>query len=188
MMKFYFKHIIKKSLKGFTLIELVISIALISLMSTGLLNLVFTTNLMTKEIELISENQLKLEYGLNYIINEIDSADLIIAKDFSSTKYNDNNLGILLVNIDASSKNKKYSVTTYIYERKQLVRINQKYPVLHKRMDLKDFSGNNPIIDELESFSSNYNEKNKTLKITLKNKFEELEKVHYIRGVIYDFE
>ena len=186
-MKFYFKHIIKKSLKGFTLIELVISIALISLMSTGLLNLVFSTNLLTKEIELTSENQLKLDYGLNYIINEIDSADLIITKDFSSTKYK-NILGILLVNIDTSSKDKKYSVTTYIYERKQLVRINQKYSVLHKRMDLKDFSGNNPILDELESFSSNYNEKNKILKIILKNKYEELEKTHYIRGVIYDFE
>ncbi len=186
MMKLYFKHIIKQKFKAFTLIEIVISVSLISLLSIGLLKIVFATNLLSKELELISENQLKLEYGLNYIINEIDSADLIIEKNFSSTKYKDN-LGILLVKVDNTSKKEKYSVTTYVYDKKQLIRINEKYSVLHNRIDLKDFNGNNPIIDNLESFDAHYNEINKVLKISLENEFEELEKIHFIRGVIYDF-
>lgn len=166
--------------KGYTVIELLLTIALISLLLTGLLNIVLVSNNFAKDLENSYENQLKLQYGLDFMINEIDSADYIIERNLPKT------IGILLVKFDENKKKEKYSITTYIFKQKQILRLNQKREVLQNNISLNDFKGGNVLIDSIESFNSVYNSDSKILTLSISNDIEEINIKHYIRGVIYE--
>ncbi len=166
--------------KGYTVIELVLTIALISLLLSGLLNVVLVSNNFANDLENFYENQLKLQYGLDYLINEIDSADLIIEKNLPET------IGILLVKVEENNKDSKYSITTYLFKQKQILRLNQKRSVLPDKIRINDFEGRNVLIDGIESFNSSYDNESKILSITISDSVEKIDKKHYIRGVIYE--
>lgn len=185
MIKYPYKITFNKKLKAYTLIELVLSIALISIISTGLLLMVFASNLLVTYQENSYDNQLKLEYGLNYMINEIDSADFIISQELLGV-LPENSLDIFLVKVDKNSEKKKYSITTYIYNNKKIIRLNYKKAELPKKIDYNHFSGKNTLIDEIENFSSTYESDSKLLTIKIEDQFQEIIKSHYIRGVIHE--
>lgn len=166
--------------KGYTVIELLLTIALISLLLTGLLNVVLTSNNFAKDLENSYENQLKLQYGLDFMINEIDSADFIIERNLPNT------IDVLLVKFEENKVKEKYSITTYIFKQKQILRLNQKRKVLQNNISLNDFEGRNVLIDNIEFFNSSYDCDSKILSISISDDIEEINMKHYIRGVIYE--
>lgn len=184
MMKSLFKDIGNKKQDGYTLIELVFSIFLISIISYALLKLIFASNIFIKNEEDFSSKIFEIEFGLQYIVNELDSADILIING-NGNKFDDI-LGILIVKINDSSIEEKYSITTYINDRNQITRLNEKRKELPKKFyDLSKY-GSNALLGDIVSFETEIDKNSKTLTLRIENEFEILEKKHYIRGKIYE--
>lgn len=94
-MKSNYKDINKLKIKGFTLFELVLSIALLALITSGLLNLTYSSNKLLNSIDRKINREVEIKYGLDYIINEIDRASYIIPNSIRGSEGS--NLEIIIV-------------------------------------------------------------------------------------------
>lgn len=175
-------YIMKKKIKGFMLVELVFSIALISFILISLTYVVHTSTIVSNKMEKEYENSLNLEFTIDYILSEIDSSDKIIIGYINGISRK-NQLGLVLLNYDSYSK---YSYTTYILKDKQIIRLNYKSNVLPNYFTFGSFNGRNPIIDNVNEFDCSYNSNNKMLNVNISSDNYSIKESHNIRGVIFD--
>lgn len=115
--------------KGFTLIELILSLSLISLILLTVFNImhysIMTSNVSRYKDEILTNGR----YGLEYMINEIKSADKIIDSNLIqsfNTEY-PNNLGFVLYNFHKGSSNEaeRHEFTSYYVRNNRLQRIKR---------------------------------------------------------------
>lgn len=150
MMICYTKLLFQKN-KGFTLIELILVLAIASIIFLPLYSIL---NLTSKTCALGEEKDellLNARYGIEYVKNEIKSADIVVSADKIKNlkaKY-PGNIGFLLVFIDGKS----YKYVSYYSENGKLVRIacdsvEGKYP------SSTDFSGHNQVCRLVEDVST----------------------------------
>lgn len=170
-------------LKGFTLIEVIIGIFLISLLSVALANSIFGLNLLTKNIESENETLISKNYGIDYIVNEIDSSQYAILMPIS---YMDKNkwIGFTLCKMDESSIKDKYTMITYGIKDRTLYRYSFKSAALPRSLSLTNFDGINPILNEVETFSGSMSE-NKLIEVLISfTDSDEIITKHVFKGKI----
>lgn len=113
---------------GFTLMEVVLGVTIISILLMTLYTSLSYTSKVTKNSMDKDEVLLNGRYTLEYIKENIGSADKIIASscfiDLDATFPT--NIGFVVLNIILNSKNDDYSYTTYYFKDDSLVRINAK--------------------------------------------------------------
>ncbi len=130
--------------RGFTLIELVLGMLLISMLIITLYTcLSFTLKLNEKSI-IEDEMLLNGRYILEYIKEEISSADKIISSSYFKdlNKKYPRNIGFVILKIDMGLDNKNtdknkfnlYSYTTYYFQDDAIIRINAKRKVNKDRV------------------------------------------------------
>lgn len=180
MMKRSFRFIMKIKIKGIILIELIVSIALISIILTALLHIVHTTTIASVEMEEKFENNLNMEYTLDFITSEIEQAEKISPKYIGGVSEK-NQLGLILINFDSTYK---YSFTTYISRNKEIIRLNIKSNTFPKNFNYTFFTGRNSIIGNVDGFNSTFNNNNKLLELELKCDGKVVSELHNIRGII----
>lgn len=178
-MKQNYLYIMKLKTKGFLLIELIFSIALISVILTSLLYMVHTSTLGLNQMKKDYENSLNVEFSLDYIFNEIDSADKIIVNNIYGISQKDQ-LGLMIINKGEND----YSITSYVLRDKNIYRVNFKSKGINNNYSFFDFSGRNSILENVDEFSCSINNENKLLMAKITSEDYTLEEYHKIRGVI----
>lgn len=173
----------KKKINGYTLIELIFAIALISIILFALTSVVFTSNLYYKSIEEKFEEEMNVDFALEYLINEINSADFLMIKNVSTVR-GDSQLGLILVTFNKKTGKDKYSFTTYILRNKEVSRVNFKGSDINQPFYESNPHGRNSILGNVNSFSTNISEDNKSIIIKLSTENKDYTKVHSIRNVI----
>lgn len=145
--------------KGFTLIELVLGISLISMILLTFLSL-FSFVLKVNERDLLKDEMLlNGRYTSEYIKEEISSADKIIV---SSLFYGLNekfkrNMGFVILKIDRESfkKEDQYSYTTYFFREDTIVRVNAKINLVkNKEFLTRDILKNLPHPDLFKGYNT----------------------------------
>lgn len=143
---------------GFTLIEVVVGLAIISILIVTLYTSLSYTSKVSQNSLDRDELLLNGRYALEYIKENIGSADKIIASpcfEGLDTTF-PSNIGFVILNISLNEKNDEYSYTTYYFKNDSIVRINAKvYMAKNIILDTdklktslpkaEDFSGYNAI-------------------------------------------
>lgn len=163
------------------MIELVLSIFLMSIIAVAAFNILNSINELNNKFNEFEKNNENVNFGINYIKNEIDSSDYLIANDLRGEGF-----GLILINIDEKSISKKYSITTYAYKEKSIFRYNYKEKKYTKKIKLNSFDGKNKIIGNVSKFESIYDNSNKLLKISIEVDDKTFDFAHYIRGTVYE--
>ncbi|MBC7087249.1 MAG: prepilin-type N-terminal cleavage/methylation domain-containing protein [Tissierellales bacterium] len=127
---------------GFTLIELIISISIISVIIVGIYNIIFIS---TKSMNLVDEKDEYLVSGIyviEYISDEIRSADLILPSSMIKNldKMYPYNLKFVILNINEGN----YDYVTYYYTGKEIVRLNCKLSNANLP-EISNFNGYNKL-------------------------------------------
>ncbi len=121
--------------KGFSLLEMVLSISLICILLSSVFSIFkFTFNTLTKGDE-IDTALLNGRYAIEYIKNEIMSADKIYSSSkFTNLDYNyPDNIGFVIVEKEFNYRNSKidsinYNYKTYYKKNDELIRIAYNTP------------------------------------------------------------
>lgn len=138
--------------KGFTLIELILVMAISSLIVLPLLSILDFSNKSCASTEVKDELILYANFAIDYVKYEIKSADTIISSDKIkdlNTKY-PTNIGFVIRIDDGVAEASRY--VTYYTERNKLIRIacergSEKYP------KSTDFKGFNELCEFVESIN-----------------------------------
>jgi len=158
----------EKQSSGFTLIELLLTLAIGSILIvciSFLLSFIIKSNSI---IETNNEILLNGEYALEYIKQEIRTADMIISSD-KFRKLNEefkSNFGFVIVKLDPNSYY-KYGYSIYYFENNRIIRVathsaNFNFP------DGKTFSGFNTVADNIKSIEgTTVDFNNRLIKISL---------------------
>lgn len=184
-MKSNYKDINKLKIKGFTLFELVLSIALLALITSGLLNLTYSSNKLLNSIDRKINREVEIKYGLDYIINEIDRASYIIPNSIRGSEGS--NLEIIIVLENENSIKDRFNHITYQLNNNSIERLSYKDKNIKNNIHRRYFS-KNLLLEGIKTFNVEFDEKEKFLKINIEDKTEdcEIERVHYLRGVYYE--
>lgn len=180
----------EKKIDGFSLIELTISIFLISTLLLSVISLFLNSNKVFEEIENNYEGSFNVYHSIDYIINEIDMADCVYIKNIDEISSS-SQIGLILEN----KVGKEFSYTTFILEDAQILRLNLKNNL--KLNDLtynlsyinfKTFGGLNTIISSINKFEKEFIESEGSYSINIKISSEnfEAERFHNIRGVVIE--
>ncbi len=148
-------HIILK-IKGFGLIELVISIALINILILAMGKILMSSNSLMNNIKNNSNDISELNNTLNYIISDIDRAEyFIIPENMKFSEYT-NNIVFIRKNQDKDT----YYLYGYDPKQKSIIRFastQSSFPDFYSNQVLK---GKNIINDDIKEFKSEYNSNN----------------------------
>ncbi|HSH36402.1 PilW family protein [Schnuerera sp.] len=147
---------------GFTLIELILALAINSILFLAIFSMLNFSVRCCKLGDIEDEVLLNGRYALEYIKREIRSADKIISTekfDSLDEEYEDH-FGFVIMNYD-SNKTFKYNYITYYFKNNKIYRIaanrvNDKLP------KGSEFSGHNEIaefIESVEGTNINFNTK-----------------------------
>lgn len=176
---------LEKKTKGFTLVELVFGLGILSVIFLLISSFIFSSTKLSDKI--ISSNSLDSEiyYTADYIFSEIDKADYILEKNFiniASSKQ----LSIFIINKTSS----EYSVTSYTFDNKEIIRNNTKRNIIGN-INESEFNSSlfysNVLASNIKDFSANYDSTNKILYLEITDERDEIFKYsHYIRGAIYE--
>lgn len=159
--------------KGFTLVELVLGTAILSILIITLYTSVSFSLKMNHKSTVEDEMILNGRYILEYIKEEISSADKIILSNVFEnldTKY-PRNIGFVILNLDKKRDTNTgkilypitYSYTTYYFQNDKIIRINAK-KLINREIDM-----NTKTLKEISSKVSNFSGHNE-LGYNLSNK------------------
>lgn len=183
-MKWNLQFILKKKIKGVTLLELIISIGLTSLIILSLVNLMSSSTDLVEKLNEKNEVAIDLEFALDYMIQEIDSSDLIITEipDWLSR----DSLKIELVKTDENKQKLKYNQIVYMLNDDEIIRYTSKSSKISKNKRKSAYQGRNTLIKGVETFTTSFDKENKMLTLILETEDKKIERSHYIRGVYYE--
>lgn len=178
-------------IKGVALIELIVSIAIFSIIFYVLVSLIFTSIKVTEKLDGGFETSNDLNYALEYIINEIDKADYIMKKSVKGISKN-SQLNIILV----KDIGKEYSFVTFIIKDKVLTRLNAKKKKIENKIFEDYFSSfeinnnflknGNAIITNIKCFKG-INKSKELVNIKIEDiNNSEVELSYFLRGRIYE--
>ncbi len=112
--------------RGFSLVELMLYLAISSLIAMTIFSLLSFIVLELKKIENEEEIQLNGRYAIEYIKNEVKRADKILAIEKIeglAEKYEDN-IGFIIFNFDPYRENGySFNYITYYHENNKIIRI-----------------------------------------------------------------
>lgn len=115
-----------KRSSGFTLLELIVSIGIIGIISLSLVGLVTINNRLLVKAEVDSEKLLDEYYGLEFIKNEIHSADYLIPISLTSIPKTYENIGYVIGQVDYNKKTNKRTnhkqILYWVYSKNKLIR------------------------------------------------------------------
>ena len=146
--------------RGFTLIELIVGIVVISILFSSIYSLLFFTNRVTDKADHVDTLLYNGRYAMEYIKGEIIAADKVIC----SSKFEDldriysSNIGFVTMEEQCQYDklghitNVNYNFRTYYQKKDELIRIAYNTPN-KSLLDGKLFSGNNLISDGLRSLN-----------------------------------
>lgn len=174
--------ITKRKTKGYILIELLFSIAFISLLLISLVFLLSNSTKTYREIEESYENNLNIDFAMDYMIGEINSADKIKIRNINGIS-NSNQLGMTLI----TKLGNEYSHTTYILRDLQIIRLNQKTNSQKNNLNYSHFDGKNVLVGNISEFQTSIYKENKSINIRILDK-DDNEKIYIqkLRSVIYE--
>lgn len=166
--KQFYRHIVRK--KSFTLIELVIGLAIGSLIIALIYNLLGTSlHLSSKTIEKLNRTD-DIEYALNYMSDEVNASKYFIKNTKNLTFYNYD-----------PNQSFHHRYCQYYVEDNKLYRA-----ALHLEREQKNFrinkikNGKNLILEDVESFEFDMNEEQLTWHIVIDGKNYEF--CYWLRG------
>ena len=161
---------------------------LISIILLAALNILISSLLLKNKALSNSNKVLDIEFGVEYILNEIENSHMLICSDNINTSQW---LGLVLVTDQSingtKGLNDRYSYTTYILEDNNIKRANFKYGRLVSNIRLSNFYSPNIIIKNIEEFTGYYDTESNTLRLYIKDS-ENKEFIYYrlIKGVVYE--
>lgn len=161
--------------KGFTLVEIVLSIAILSIILSSIFSLLFFVNTIKNRSDNIDTALFNGRYAMEYIKEEITSADKIICSTNFDNLDEDypNNIGFVTLeektsyNKDGKINGINYNFRTYYLKDDKLIRLayNTSNGSLYKS-DL--FSGHNQICDKvIELNRCNFDEENNLINLSI---------------------
>lgn len=172
-------YINRIKLKGITLIEMLLSIALISLIILAATTILITSKRLHDKTYNMEKTGIELDYALDYIIKEIDSSDYITGIERENELRNW--LGFVFISENNKSIKEKYSYTTYYLEDNCIYRLNFKFHRIKESIYINNFQGKNNLIGGISEFTSTIDNDLLSLKITT-NDGEKIEICHKLRG------
>lgn len=168
-MKLFFKKSLQKKTSGFSLIEVIISIFLISIIMLSVVNIIFITKRIEKNIIENNTVALDIDFAIEYIFNEVDRSHYILLDNNIQNDW----LGFVLITDNSKKKvpyNERFSYTTYLLKGQNLYRGNYKYNSLSNKFDIRSFHTPNIILKNIKNFKGEYDTENNRIKLTLKDK------------------
>lgn len=183
-MKRYHIRLLFQRDKGFTLIELILTLAIASIIISPIYSILLSTTNVCMRGEAKDELILNGSYAIEYIKNEIRSADIVASTDkvYEFYKKYPHNLGFVLVFIDED----KYKYVSYHMKNDKIVRIGRetstdKYPIA------ANLSGNNEVCRFIEDISLSYlDTKNKMIHLDFKLKSQGKSPIYYrVKSDVY---
>lgn len=176
----------KNKLSGFSFIELVLGTFVISILSLAILNSVFGLNILSRKINLMNDLLTKENYGLNYIVNEIDQSEYILSVPVSNITA-DKWIGFTLCKVNESSVEERYTLITYTLKNGEIYRNSFKTAKVPNRLSMNYFNGANMLLEGIEGFSGTFYEENLLIDIQLNLKSgDEINLSHHFKGAIYE--
>lgn len=178
---------ISKNIKlaGYSLLELIIAVAIISLLSLAILNSVFGLNILTKNIDKENNIIIHQNYGIDYILNEIDRSEYIIYTPIQNI-YKEKWIGFTICKVDEKSVKEKYNIITFALDGNSIKRYSFKTAKIPDKLYLYYFKSN-VILDNIDSFNGTLNIEKRLINIKLKMKdMDEISVNHIGKGQIYD--
>lgn len=166
------KKINTNNVEGFTLIEVLLTIAIISILVTVCCFILEYTTVVCREEDMEDEMLLNGKYAIEHIKKEIQTADKIISIDkFEglNDKY-EKNIGFVILHY-FPDKELKYNYSTYYFKNNSIYRIaintsSESYPIG------RAFGGHNKVADyviSIDGTSINFNTNIIELFFTLQN-------------------
>ncbi|MGO3751483.1 MAG: PilW family protein [Peptoniphilaceae bacterium] len=154
-------------LKGFTLIELIVSIAISFIILSILTSSLYFISKSAVKINEKDTFQEKSYFAINYIYDEVSSADYIIKKDNKAYKF-------VIVNCDLDGKKENYNYIYYYLNKDRLNRYAINSEIKNKYGDIKGRWGVNKIADNVKKYNVNFHGNKIEINIKLeKNGVEE---------------
>lgn len=190
----------ERKTKAFTLIEVVLGVAILSIIFILISMFIYNSTTLSKTI--IDHNSLdsEISYTVDFIFNEIDRADYILPKSFQDIVSSDQ-INLFIVN----KLKDEFSVTSFFVESSEIKRKNGKVEIKdrdikdkekQKKADIKniysrDFKTSdlqsNVLMSSIKNFSGNFDSKNKIINLKIVDYNDNVyEFSHYIRGTIYE--
>lgn len=171
---------------GFTLIEILLSLAIASMISVSIYSMLGSSFKINKNFEDLRDLDLKASYAIEFIKGEVRTADKIIKSSSIagfSHKYQDNLDFIIVREINGLS-----SYVSYYLKNGKLVRISLNDQVSHP--NASNFSGNNILCENVLNISGSefYPDKRKIklkFKLGFEDNFEDsFESTIYVRCLV----
>lgn len=158
-----------KRSSGFTLLELIVSIGIISIISLSLVGLVTINNRLLVKAEGDSERLLDEYYGLEFIKNEIYSADYLIPISLTTIPKTYENIGYVIGQVDYNENTNKsttYKQILYWVHNNRLIRsVSEEENVFWGYGTA--YQGNNIIFENITNIENVMEDK--TLKLSFTN-------------------
>ena len=173
--------------KGFTLLELIIGIALSSILMGAVCSIMYFSTNISKLGEIEDEILLNGRYGIEFLKEEIRDVDKIISSD-KIVGLNDvfpSNIGFLLMkDSKIEGSDDRYKFITYYLKDDELIRIarNKKSSTYPKATDLAGYNGICKGVLSIKNTSIDW--KNKLVKLNLSVGIENRE-IHCFKSTIF---
>lgn len=161
---------LSQSKKGFTLIELLLAMAISSLIALSLFSILNISNKSCNLIEDKDELMLNANFAIDYLKNEIKSADMIISSHKFSELDNKRPTNIGFVIMTNGDSKGEYRYITYYTQENDLIRIackkeSEDYP------SADEFKGFNKVCEFVENINhSKFNGENSIINLDFKFK------------------
>ena len=138
--------------RGFSLIEIIVGLGLVSIVISSLMSVLLVSNLITKRVEEQDKSSISAIYSLEYLKDEIKRADKVYTVEACPefTENYPNNFGFILMETIKDGGGTRYNYKTYYMGDGTIKRIAYNHSIM-KMPTYDKFSGYNTIAENVIS-------------------------------------